>query len=364
MHSKESPGGYYSASYKEAKKKFLKAASDLNAQMYTYHPKTLAQPDLTIDIAIIGDRTKPALIVSSGVHGVEGFLGSAIQLAWLETLRRKGVDKKICTIFIHAVNPFGFANLRRVNEDNVDLNRNFLPDNQCYKGVPDSYKELNEFLNPVVPPRKMDLFFIKAISNILKHGGLQSLKNAIAGGQYEFPKGIFYGGAAPCASTQIIKENFSLWLGETKKVMHIDFHTGLGRWGDYKILLSEPEKSPHKKWYNKTFGKKKVEFLASGKGTAYKASGNMGEWLQNSFQNINYRFVAAEFGTYPAVKMLKIMRRENSFFHYGDYSSNDYKKAAEDLKESFFPASAEWRRRALHSGLEIIDQAVNGLKHL
>ena len=27
---------------------------------------------------------------------------------------------------IHALNPFGFAHLRRANEDNVDLNRNFV----------------------------------------------------------------------------------------------------------------------------------------------------------------------------------------------------------------------------------------------
>lgn len=364
MYSKESSRGYYSSSYKEAKERFLKAAKDLNSQIYTYQPETLAQPDLTIDVSITGDRSKPVLVVSSGVHGVEGFFGSAVQLAWLEGMKRKGVDKDICTIFIHAVNPFGFANIRRVNEENVDLNRNFLPENQCYRGAPDSYKDLNEFLNPEVPPGNMDLFFVKVLGNILKHGGLQSLKNAVAGGQYEFPKGIFYGGAAACESTNIIKENCSLWFGETKKLVHIDLHTGLGRSGAYKILLAEPEKSPNKKWYAKTFGKKKVEFLASGKGTAYKASGIMGEWLQNYFQHVDYRFAAAEFGTYPVVKMLKVMRRENSFFHYGEKNTDAYKKAVEDLKECFFPASNEWRRKSLHSGLEIINQAVEALKHL
>ncbi len=364
MDSTYNTSGYYSASYKEAKERFLQAAVDLNAQIYTYHPETLAQPDLTIDVAIIGDRSKPVLVVSSGVHGVEGFFGSAVQLAWLEGMRRKGVDKNICTVFIHAVNPFGFANIRRVNEENVDLNRNFLPDNQCYRGAPDSYEDLNGFLNPEVPPGNMDLFFVKVATNILKHGGLQSLKNAVAGGQYEFPKGIFYGGAAACDSTNIIKENCSLWLGETKKVVHIDLHTGLGQSGDYKILLAEPEKSPNKKWYKKTFGKKKVEFLASGKGTAYKASGIMGEWLQHYFQHVDYRFAAAEFGTYPVLKMLKVIRRENSFFHFGDRSSDAYKKAVEDLKECFFPASFEWRRKSLHSGLEVINQAVKALKHL
>ncbi len=44
---------------------------------------------------------------------------------------------------IHAVNPFGFSHLKRTNEDNIDLNRNFndfstpYPDNPVYEEVHD-----------------------------------------------------------------------------------------------------------------------------------------------------------------------------------------------------------------------------------
>ncbi|MFX7984992.1 DUF2817 domain-containing protein, partial [Acinetobacter baumannii] len=31
---------------------------------------------------------------------------------------------RLALLLVHAVNPYGFAHLRRVNEDNVDLNRN------------------------------------------------------------------------------------------------------------------------------------------------------------------------------------------------------------------------------------------------
>ena len=34
-------------------------------------------------------------------------------------------QRDVALVFIHAVNPYGFSQLRRVNEDNVDLNRNF-----------------------------------------------------------------------------------------------------------------------------------------------------------------------------------------------------------------------------------------------
>ena len=47
----------------------------------------------------------------------------------------KALPPRSARYFIHALNPFGFAWLRRVNEDNVDLNRNF-----------------QDFLSPAFPP--------------------------------------------------------------------------------------------------------------------------------------------------------------------------------------------------------------------
>jgi hypothetical protein len=34
-----------------------------------------------------------------------------------------GANDEPTLVFVHAVNPFGFANNRRVNEENIDLNR-------------------------------------------------------------------------------------------------------------------------------------------------------------------------------------------------------------------------------------------------
>ena len=55
-------------------------------------------------------------------------------------------------VLIHGVNPFGFSNLRRCNEDNVDVNRNFLESGDDYMGAPDGYAGLDSFLNPESPP--------------------------------------------------------------------------------------------------------------------------------------------------------------------------------------------------------------------
>jgi len=64
---------------------------------------------------------------------VIGYAGSSIQLAIIQYLydqrlyHKSGGERKLPTIvFVHALNPYGMKMWRRVNENNVDLNRNFI----------------------------------------------------------------------------------------------------------------------------------------------------------------------------------------------------------------------------------------------
>ncbi len=82
--------------------------------------------ELAIDVATIGADDAPTVVTSSGVHGVEGFFGLAVQHAILVRLRQARAESNIRHVLIHGVNPFGFSRIRRFNEENVDLNRNFL----------------------------------------------------------------------------------------------------------------------------------------------------------------------------------------------------------------------------------------------
>ncbi|MFT7599488.1 MAG: hypothetical protein ACI8TP_002421 [Acidimicrobiales bacterium] len=62
----------------------------------------------------------------SAIHGVEGYGGSALQSQLLEGLGSAGWTSPTRLVVVHALNPVGFSWVRRVNEDNVDLNRNFI----------------------------------------------------------------------------------------------------------------------------------------------------------------------------------------------------------------------------------------------
>ena len=354
---------HFSKTYAEAQSRFKDAAAAVGASVTSHQINAKCQEELAIDVAILGANGAPTVVTSSGVHGVEGFLGSAVQLAFLERLGKTNLEPDIRYVFIHAVNPFGFSRLRRFNEDNVDLNRNFVEDAGDYKGAPEGYANLNEFLNPESPPSRFEPFKLKALWNIWRYGH-QKLKQSVAGGQYEFPRGIFFGGNRPCKSARIVSDNCDSWIGTAQKVIHIDIHSGLGPFGTYKLLLNESSDSPGCSWYANTFDANHIEALtkADSDSTAYVASGLFDAWMQHHFRSLDYRTACAEFGTYGVVRVLGAIRSENRAHHYGSAESASYRSSKRELLECFCPQNMSWRTKVVDSGLGIVEQATDALR--
>ena len=350
---------YFSHTYSEARSRFLAAAKNVDAEILSYQIDAKSPDDLSIDVAILGAEGKDCILVSSGVHGVEGFLGSAIQLAWLERLHKERSRPEVRYVLIHSLNPFGYSRLRRCNEDNVDLNRNFLREDEGYSGATAGYVDLNHLLNRESPPSRLEPFTLWAVWNIWRKG-LQPLKQAIAEGQYEYPRGLFFGGGGPSQSTRIVREHCDRWLASSPTTVHIDIHSGLGSFGSYKLLLGARDSADHA-WYDETFGTQAVEPLSHKDQTAYSVRGQFGAWMQHHFAAGIYRFVNAEFGTYGPIRMLKALRAENRAHHFGQEGTTYYARSKERLLECFCPQSAAWRRNAVESGIHIIEQAKQAL---
>ena len=193
--------------------------------------------NLSIDIAWFGaEQPRRVLLHSSGIHGVEGFAGSAIQLQLLDGM--PPIPEEAAIILVHILNPYGMAWLRRVNEDNVDLNRNFLGPAKEYSGAPEAYGKLDSFLNPPTPP-SMDFFFVKAVRLVVRYG-MPMLRQSLVGGQYEYPKGLFFGGKRLEQGPQLYQSWIAEHLARVEHLVAVDVHTGLGEFGE-DTLLAEAE---------------------------------------------------------------------------------------------------------------------------
>ncbi len=342
----------------QARQRFLSAAASAGAEIFSH--EVGGQSGLYIDAAIIGPAHSNTLVVTSGVHGVEGFFGSAVQLALLESMSGSEFitsAQGIRYVLVHAINPYGFHHLRRFNEDNIDLNRNFPGPENRYTGAPVGYGIHNRFLNPQSPPSPAELFRLKALWKIWRYG-MPALKESIATGQYEYPLGLFYGGRAPAESTRIVMHQFPVWLEQSSQLIHIDLHTGLGKYGQYKLLLNESRDSSQFQWYENTFDRETLEPLNDASGTAYPVCGVFAEWAQQLYsQSADYRVVGAEFGTYDVVRVTAALRAENRVHHFGVEGSTTFERVKRELMECFCPSDVAWRRQVVESGLDIISKA-------
>ena len=349
----------FSGSYPVARERFRGAARAAAAPL-DRHLLAGEGPDggeLAVDVALVGARNpRRAVVVSSGLHGVEGFFGSAVQLEWLHRFRRGSapVPGGTLVVLLHAVNPFGFAWRRRANEDNVDLNRNFLADGETYAGTPGHYDRVHVLLNPPTPPPRLDPFRLRAAWAVRRHG-LSVLQNAVATGQYEHPSGLFFGGREAAASTRLVQERFWSWTRGAEEVLHLDLHTGLGDYADYRLLIEPPHLSDLG-WYRSRFDPDRV--VPVGDDTPYAARGVMGAWLARHAGPRSYRFACLEFGTYGPLRVLAALRAENRAHHHSVPGAAAYGRAKRELVECFCPARRLWRRKALGRALEVIGQAV------
>ena len=350
---------FFSPSYLVARQRFRKAATSTGAAL-TQHPIKTTEPNqnLTIDVATIGSSDPTwTVVITSGLHGIEGFFGSAIQLAWLtQRATRRPQKARGAVVLVHAVNPYGFACLRRTNEDNIDLNRNFLDSHESYTGAPGGYQALARFINPASPPTHREFFRLKALWFISRFG-LPALKDAVASGQYRYPQGLFFGGHGPASSTRVIQHYLPKWIGRSLSTLHVDLHSGLGRYGQHRLLLEKSERPSEIGWYRDVFGDDVVEPAAGQRGTAYDTSGTLGQWAIRHLRK-DYRFVTAEFGTYSIMRVLSALRAENRACFFDHPATGAYMTAKNNLLECFCPSSHRWRTQVITQGLAIIDRSV------
>ena len=143
-------------------------------------------------------------------------------------------------LFVHAINPHGFAWLRRVTEEGCDLNRNFI---DFAKPLPQNpgYDEIAELvLPPVLSGPAFDATLETIAAYKAKHGD-RAWQSAFSQGQYKHPHGMFYGGTGPSWARRTLETIIDEYdLPARRAVGVIDYHTGLGPFGYGEPICGNP----------------------------------------------------------------------------------------------------------------------------
>ncbi len=354
----------FSAHYAEARAKFLRAARAAGGAVTSYRHPAATGPDgesVYIDVARVGpDDASRVLVVGSGTHGVEGFCGSAAQTGWLLCGSARQLPRDTAIVFTHAHNPWGFAHRDRVNENNVDLNRNFVdhavryPTNKGY-----------EALHAVVTPATWDEEAVEAVFAGLdafrEAHGEQAFSNAFNGGQYTHPDGIFYGGNQPEWSNGTLRAALRDQAGRARHAAFVDLHTGIGPYLDHVFLCFHPVGSAGYDRARRWWGERAVNRA----GLTHKALAHYKGLLMDIFAAMlpetETTSITVEFGTRPRPRMQRAIMSGRWLRYHGaadPVRAGEVKKA---FVEAFYPSEPEWRAAVLEQSRVIVDRGIAGI---
>ena len=203
---------------------------------------------------------------------------------------------------------------------------------------------MNAVLNPVSLHR-VDPFYLQAVW-LLMRCGMPTLRHAVAGGQFQNPGGLFFGGTAleegPAKLQSLMKER----LSRAERVVAIDIHTGLGRYGEDRLLVdSAPQHASANQAMLQAYGDRMQ--LLNNASIAYPIRGAQQDMYYRLCPQAQVLFATQEFGTYHPLRVVKALRDENFWHSRGSSLDHPTKKT---LVEMFNPADAKWRKTILSRG--------------
>jgi hypothetical protein len=350
MNSAES----FSRDYQQARSRFRQAVGTAGGAL-----ESIANPErgpdggeLSTDVALIGEKSASRFLVTiSGTHGVEGFCGSGAQVDWLRREEASRLPADLAVLMIHAINPYGFAWLRRVTEDNVDLNRNWvafaapLPENPGYDTLADA----------ISPTEWTDTVQTEAAAVLAAYGrehGLMGLQQALSGGQYKHPQGIW--------SRRTQSAIFAEYLSGAERVAILDYHTGLGPWGfGEQIVTDRPGTAAYERartWYGDT-----ITCPAAGDSTSADIKGDGLAAAPVLLAHAEVTGMALEVGTQSAPEVLGALRADAWLHAHGDPASPQGRDIKRQIRDAFFGDADDWKGMVAGQSLLACRQAIKGL---
>jgi hypothetical protein len=343
---------YFSPDYPKARERFCAAADRAGAHLARYRlPERLGPQGepLSIDVARLGrEDATDALVVVSGTHGVEGFAGAGCQVGFLTDRLYEALPPSACTLLVHALNPFGFAWLRRVNEDNVDLNRNFIDFSQPPSSA--AYEPLHPSLLPTEWEGEARKRADAALGQYIAKHGMGGFQQALTSGQYTQPEGLFSGGTAPTWSARTLEQllHEQLPVG-VRRVAVLDLHTGLGptAYGEPAVIpCARDDLARARNWYGcevRSLVAEESLTVTGGKSVSAELQGTIARGFQAALPQHEITFLGLEFGTRPVQEVLTALRADHWVHARAPRDAARSAEAQQLMRAAFYCDTPAWQ---------------------
>jgi hypothetical protein len=353
----------FAASYAEARAKFRQAAHARGlASIPRVHPHAAGAQgeELAVDVALLGDSdARSMLVLLSGVHGIEGFCGSGCQVALLQdemivaAVRQSGA----AVLFCHAVNPYGFSHLRRTNEDNVDVNRNFR-DFATPLAPNTAYASLHAIIVPSTwPPTAGNA---AVIDDYVARYGAAQLQAAVSSGQCEFPDGLFYTGRAPAWSNAMLRDVLREHGRGRERIGWIDIHSGLGPWGHGEKIYAGPDNpsmiARTRAWYGCD-----VTTFYDATSTSAALTGVSFHAALDACPQAEFTGIGLEYGTQPLDDVFEALRAEQWLANHPEAAEPAREAIKRRMRDAFHDDRDAWKMMVYGQARAAVLQALRAL---
>lgn len=316
-------------------------------------------PDLTMDWirADAGTSPEKLFLLSTGEHGVEGYVGAVILSLFVKEFLPRLDPANTGIVLVHPINPWGMQQQRRTNAHNVDLNRNFVWEIGNFQTFTNpGYEQIKGFLNPqreLGPyPWVKAAFLFRLLKTILAVGR-ERLQNAALLGQYHYPRGIYYGGDKVQFETQVMQDLYCAAFKKYRQIVHVDIHTGYGPRGQM-TLVNSPLESRTPAQLSRLIDYPHI--VAANPEQFYDIRGDMIDWcytmMKQAHPHKEYYGTAFEFGTAPhslaaSITSLRAVVFENQAYWHGTSHPGDRAKLRREYLEQYAPQEEAWVKRAV-----------------
>lgn len=348
------PIDHFSSTYSEAREKFLAAARARAAIVQTYvHPvcRGPSGEQLAVDVASIGEvDSLRVIMLVSGTHGVEGYAGSACQIAALESDLHAELAAHARLVLVHAINPFGFAHTRRTNEHNVDLNRNFVD----FSAPLPTNSEYEQHAAVYIPSSGAWQDYLQASARLADaaadRGGYQFLKKALQPGQYRFPNGLYFGGTRPAWSNDVFLGICRQVFADARHAAVMDIHTGLGPSGIGEVIFMTQEAAAK---YAPRFSAP-VSCAGGAGSVSAPVKGPLIGAAHEQIRGATAVCCALEFGTVPIEENVQAKIFENWTHHFLSADDPRRRQSIRRMRDAYYCDESSWKRAVIKRFHEVV----------
>ncbi|MDB5764422.1 MAG: hypothetical protein JWQ21_3417 [Herminiimonas sp.] len=351
------------ADYSESRTKFIALAKSLGIESRAFFLDERAGdgPGLSTDTAYLGPADAQTIVViSSGTHGVEGYAGAACQFRFMQIHRARYAENGIGYLLVHAVNPWGFFNDRRVTEEGIDLNRNFI---DFSKPAPPSsgYDAYHKLLISHYRPLPAGLWNeLRLFSHALSAAQRKSIQAAVTAGQYTHPDGPFFGGYGPAKSRLIWERIVETYASGRRCAFLLDIHTGLGMRGAGELMSELPASSEDFRRMSTWFGDD-LKSMADGGSVSAALEGTLTGAFVHAAPGRRYA-AGLEFGTRPPLAVLNAMRADHWYHNNASrHAARQRDRIRRKMKQAFSASDTGWHEQVIARFDQVMEQLARGL---